>query len=58
MSSQTPAQLVQKKCLPCEGGVEPYTLDQARDQLTWLNGWTLTDDGKRIRYDSRASIGQ
>lgn len=51
MTAQTPEQLVQKKCLPCEGGVEPYTPDQARDQLERLDGWRLTHDGQRICKD-------
>jgi 4a-hydroxytetrahydrobiopterin dehydratase len=48
-SPQSPAELVKKKCLPCEGGVEPYLLDEARQQLKQLSGWELTEDGKRIR---------
>ncbi len=51
MKTQSPDQLVHKKCLPCEGGVEPYTLEQSRDQLTWLTGWNLTADNKRIRKE-------
>ena len=44
-------QLSQKKCLPCEGGVDPYTQQQSEDQLERLNGWYLTHDGQRIRKD-------
>ena len=51
MSTQTPAELRQKKCLPCEGGVQPYTPQQAREQLSQLQGWRLTHDGQRIRKD-------
>lgn len=51
MATQTPDQLVQKKCLPCEGGVEPCSLTEARDQLGELAGWALTPDGKRIRKE-------
>ena len=43
--------LVAKKCKPCEGGVEPATLDEAKAQLAKLNGWQLTHDGQRIRKD-------
>jgi 4a-hydroxytetrahydrobiopterin dehydratase len=49
MQTQTPEQLASKKCLPCEGGVEPYTLDDAKEQLKRLSGWQLTHDGQRIR---------
>ena len=51
MAAQTPAELVQKKCLPCEGGVDPYTLEQSQAQLGQLEGWRLTHDGQRIRKD-------
>ena len=49
MAVQSPAELVQKKCKPCEGGVEPYSLEESREQLKQLSGWQLTEDGKRIR---------
>ncbi|MCA9232173.1 MAG: 4a-hydroxytetrahydrobiopterin dehydratase [Planctomycetales bacterium] len=51
MKTQTPEQLIQKKCLPCEGGVDPYPLDAAQQQLQQLAGWTLTHDGQRIRKE-------
>lgn len=53
MPAQTPDELVKKKCLPCEGGVEPCTLEAARDQLAQLDGWRMTHDGTRIRKDWR-----
>jgi 4a-hydroxytetrahydrobiopterin dehydratase len=53
MAAQTAEQLVQKKCLPCEGGVEPFTPAQAKEQLGQLQGWYLTHDGQRIRKDWR-----
>jgi 4a-hydroxytetrahydrobiopterin dehydratase len=51
MEAQTTEQLVAKKCLPCEGGVAPYSPQEAADQLTKLSGWYLTHDGQRIRKD-------
>ena len=51
MDTQTPEQLIQKKCLPCEGGVDPCTLDEANSQLQQLSGWQLTREGQRIRKD-------
>ncbi len=51
MAIQTPAELTQKKCRPCEGGVEPCPLDEARAQLESLVGWRLTGDGQRIRKE-------
>lgn len=51
MAVQTPAELAQKKCVPCEGGVDPCPLDEAKQQLDSLPGWYLTHDGQRIRRD-------
>lgn len=51
MQTQSPQELSRKKCVPCEGGVEPYSQQQAREQLTKLPGWKLTPDGKRIRRE-------
>ncbi len=47
-------QLVVKKCMPCEGGVDPCTLSEAEEQLTELEGWYLTRDRQRIRKDWKA----
>ncbi len=49
MESQTAAQLTQKKCVPCEGGVPKYTHEAATAQLQKLSGWTMTHEGQRIR---------
>ena len=51
MEVQVKEQLVGKKCKPCEGGVEPCSLAEARNQLDHLAGWYLTHDGQRIRKD-------
>ena len=51
MAVQSTAELVQKKCAPCEGGVKPYSPDEAKSQLRQLDGWRLTHDGQRIRKD-------
>lgn len=51
MDIQSSEQLVAKKCKPCEGGVDPCTLDEANHQLRKLDGWYLTHEGKRIRKD-------
>jgi 4a-hydroxytetrahydrobiopterin dehydratase len=51
MQTQTTDQLIQKKCVSCEGGVAKYTLEEARAQLATLAGWRLTHDGQRIRKD-------
>ena len=38
-----------RKCEPCEGGVEPLDRDAARKAMTSLHAdWTLAEDGKTI----------
>jgi 4a-hydroxytetrahydrobiopterin dehydratase len=51
MTVQSPEELVQKKCKPCEGGVAPYSTEEAKEQLKQLRGWRITHDGQRIRKD-------
>ncbi len=51
MLCQTAAQLVAKKCLPCEGGLEPYGASEAAEQLKTLQGWSLVHDNHRIRKE-------
>ena len=51
MDVQTIDQLAEKKCVPCEGGVDPCPLPQAQRQLANLPGWRITHEGKRIRKD-------
>lgn len=51
MPVQSCETLAKKKCLPCEGGVDPINPDEAAEQLQEHPGWRLTHDGKRIRKD-------
>ena len=51
MNSETTDLLLSKQCLPCEGGLEKYTLPESEQQLRTLDGWRLTHDGRRIRKD-------
>lgn len=49
MQILTTVQLGAKKCQPCEGGVEPCDLFQARRQLQIIGSdWELLDGGKKI----------
>ena len=41
-------ELTAKRCVPCEGGVEPMDTNEARDMLGQLNGWELDESGKEI----------
>ncbi len=46
------SELSSKKCVPCEGGVEPLTLAHAQALMQQLRAeWTLADDGKSIRSE-------
>jgi 4a-hydroxytetrahydrobiopterin dehydratase len=38
-----------KKCVPCEGGVDPLQLKEIRLYLESLPGWTLAADEKSIQ---------
>jgi 4a-hydroxytetrahydrobiopterin dehydratase len=51
MDIQTSEQLTQKKCQPCEGGVEPCSVDEANEQLARLSDWKVVQGGKRIRRE-------
>ena len=49
MDILTPVQLAAKTCQPCEGGVEPCALNEAKQQLQALaSEWELVDDGQKI----------
>lgn len=40
--------LVQKKCVACEGGMPPLTREEAQILLKQLKGWTLSGDDRWI----------
>ena len=42
------AELILKKCVPCEGDVEAFTVEHSRKQLELLPVWNLSVDGKWI----------
>ena len=48
MDAPTLADLRQKKCKPCEGGVKPLAEPEARAYLSSLPGWELSADGRLI----------
>ncbi len=51
MQVQNSEQLTTKKCVPCEGGVDPCPLPFVTEQLEKLPGWYLTKNNQRIRKD-------
>ena len=40
--------LTTRRCLPCEGGVDPLSPGDAASMLTQAPGWALSADGKSI----------
>ena len=42
--------LTTKKCVPCEGGVDPLSKDEALQYLSLLEGWDMRE-GKEISKD-------
>ncbi len=41
--------LLDQKCVPCEGGVDPMTIEDAKAMLGFhIPDWTLSGDGKNI----------
>ncbi len=46
MSNTTP--LTEKKCQPCEGGMEPLKADVAKALVGQVPGWTISTDGSTL----------
>ncbi|MEK7089166.1 MAG: 4a-hydroxytetrahydrobiopterin dehydratase [Patescibacteria group bacterium] len=40
--------LLNKKCMPCEGGVKPLSKADAEDYLDEISGWTLDEKAQKI----------
>ena len=40
--------LAQRKCKPCEGGVAPYSAQEAQEMLKTLKGWVI-DNGRLVK---------
>jgi len=51
--------LSKSKCKPCEGGVAPYSAQQAKDMLRQLKGWSIEEAEKWLapvlNYDPLAA---
>lgn len=43
--------LLDKKCVPCEGGTMPLTIQEAETLMKDLNHWTLASDAKKIEKE-------
>jgi 4a-hydroxytetrahydrobiopterin dehydratase len=51
MSTLTAAELVRKKCAPCEGGIPPLSQEQAAALHRNVEGWAFVPGGRRIRRE-------
>ena len=41
--------LAERRCEPCEGGVEPLSVEQSKELMTALHeDWSLSDDGLEV----------
>lgn len=48
------SELAKKKCVPCEGGVKPYTPQEAQNMMGELSkGWMLIDDAHLLVKEFR-----
>jgi 4a-hydroxytetrahydrobiopterin dehydratase len=46
------SELTEKKCKPCEGGIEPLTRDQAQALMKQLQSdWRLSEDSKSLHRE-------
>mgnify|MGYP001578602395 CR=1 FL=1 len=43
--------LINKKCVPCEGGAPPLTKEQVREYLVEVPEWRVAGDYKKIRRE-------
>jgi 4a-hydroxytetrahydrobiopterin dehydratase len=48
MNTSTQEQLLQKRCVPCEGAVRALARDEAEAMLEGIEGWALESDARRI----------
>ena len=42
--------LLDKKCIPCEGGVVPFDISEIHKYQKKVDGWEVLKDGKNIYY--------
>lgn len=47
------AQLTAKKCTPCQGGIPPFTREQAEAFLPSVPGWELLEEGTQLKRTFR-----
>ena len=42
--------LINKKCLPCEGGVIPFDISEIHKYQKKVDGWDITEDENKIFF--------
>ena len=42
--------LADKKCIPCEGGVSPFDINEMHKYLKKVDGWDVKSDDKKSYY--------
>tara|TARA_B100000941_G_scaffold287770_1_gene263514 strand:+ start:243 stop:581 length:339 start_codon:yes stop_codon:yes gene_type:complete len=48
--------LNKKKCVPCEGGLDPFSKDKAKKFLNMIHkDWSITDDYKKIKREFKTN---
>ncbi|MFA6256938.1 MAG: 4a-hydroxytetrahydrobiopterin dehydratase [Candidatus Paceibacterota bacterium] len=59
MSNEKEKNLLNKKCVPCEGGALPLDKEEAEKYMHMVSGWELSEDGKEIikKYKFQDFIG-
>ena len=45
--------LINKKCLPCEGGVLPFDISEIHKYQKKVDGWDITEDKNKIFFLSK-----
>ena len=43
--------LLDKRCVPCEGGIPPLTVQKAKSYLEQTPGWEIIEGGKKIKRE-------
>ena len=46
-------ELAKKRCKPCEGGVKPFTADEAKQLLKGMEGWAIENGRLAKTYPFR-----
>ena len=49
-SKEFMSDLVDRKCVPCEGGVVPFDISEIHKYQKKVDGWEVLKDGKNIYY--------